>query len=100
MKSEQTSIASQRLGERIPKQYKNRRPLLHNGSSCYGVNSTVKSRYSRQRIVESTATEECDNINCWEACEGLCKEAGRDQGMQSKSYVWGSQSKRIQKAAV
>jgi hypothetical protein len=48
---EQTSIDSQRLGERIPKHYKNRRPFHGN------------------ELLESTATEERDNITCWERCD-------------------------------
>jgi hypothetical protein len=69
VKPEQPSTASQRLGERILKHYKNRRPLLHNGSSYCGVTLTVESRYPRKRIVESTATEERNNINWWERCD-------------------------------
>jgi hypothetical protein len=82
VKSERMSIASQRLGELVPKRYKNRRPLLHNGSSYCGSLHAVESRCPRQRYAESTATGERDDINCWERCDmrGRLKGCVRSPG--------------------
>jgi hypothetical protein len=89
------AVSRKRVGKHIPKSSRI-------GAHCYAtvlvlwftarsVTLTVESRYPRQRIVQSTAAEGREKINCWERCRifGRLKCYVRDRSQAQKSSPCG-----------